>query len=134
VGELPARLADLGDLKQSRPHPEHVSHADVSLGQALGREVLSEKRRFPEMSGERRVFAAPEAVVFAGVLMHGLFCSAVMNRVAVLVPDRTLSLDTDRSPERPLGNGTALSSRAERSCLTHAHRCDFGDFLVPVQF
>src|SRR3546814_859299 len=109
----PAGLPGLGDLDPRRAKPVDIADADIGFGQAFGRNVLAERSFRAEVPGKLGRLRFPGGIVIEGVVVDGLFRTAVMLPVTLLVARQARARDLDSAVERPLENAAGDTVLAE---------------------
>src|SRR3546814_20752020 len=97
-------MPGLGDLDPRRAKPVDIADADIGFGQAFGRNVLAERSFRAEVPGKLGRLRFPGGIVIEGVVVDGLFRTAVMLPVTLLVARQARARDLDTAVERPLEN------------------------------
>ena len=126
--EFPARLAGLGDLQQHIPHAPLVTQAHRGLGHALAVQVLAKSARGIQ-HGVGTQFGTPSGIVLLGIVVYGLFHTAMQSKVALRVTLQTQRSGTHAALHGRLVN-TAEAAPGKRHGSTGTHhqqsgrRCD----------
>src|SRR3546814_10653328 len=102
-------MPGLGDLDPRRAKPVDIADADIGFGQDFGRNVLAERSFRAEVPGKLGRPRFPGGIVIEGVVVDGLFRTAVMLPVTLLVARQARSRDRDRAVARTLENAVCAT-------------------------